>query len=98
MARYKTTQRDTRTEKPAITPDDVFEAICTLAEALATLPTQTMVAEHLGCSQQHVSAMMQVLADPRDGRITWLTQRVYFVDRSRWERLETGQSEVSQTS
>lgn len=96
MPRYHT-GRNRRTEKPTITPDDVFEAICTLAEALATLPTQAMIAEQLHCSQQHVSSMMQILADPRDGRITWLTQRVYFVDHSRWERLETGQGGVSPT-
>ncbi len=96
MSRYRT-GRNRRTDKPPITPDDVFEAICTLAEALATLPTQAMVAEQLHCSQQHVSTMMQILADPRDGRITWLTQRVYVVDHSRWERLETGHTENSPT-
>jgi predicted transcriptional regulator len=87
MPRYRT-GRNNRSDKCTITPDEVFDAICTLAEALSTLPTQRMIAEHLDCTQQHVSAKMKELADPVDGRITWLTKNVYFVDQSRWERLE----------
>ena len=96
MSRYKN-GRNRRTSKATITPDDVYNAVCELAEAIATLPTQAMVADHLGCSQQHVSTMMQLLSHPHDGRIQWLTQRVYYVDKSRWERPEE-ESETSHLS
>ena len=85
MARYKNGRSHRGSAPPVtITPDDVFEAICLLAEALATLPTQGMIAEHLKCSQQHISVMMRLLE--LDGRLYWLSHRVYAVDRSRWER------------
>jgi hypothetical protein len=82
MPRYQT-GRNHRRDKTPITPDDVFAAIIVLAEALATLPTQAMVADHLKCSQQHISFMMQILSN--EGRIVWLSQRVYYVDRSHWQ-------------
>ena len=75
-----------RPPRTAITPDDVYDAICRFAEAHSTLPTQSMIAAELDCSQPMVSVLMAVLSDPRDGRIQWLSQRVYFVDKSRWER------------
>jgi hypothetical protein len=89
-------RRTSRDNRPAITPDDVYNAICAFAEAHSALPTQSMVANEIGCSQQLVSIMMNVLSDPRDGRIRWLSQRIYFVDKSRWERPE--HSEVSTAS
>ena len=92
MSRYRN-GRDRRTDHDPITPDHVFDAICRLAVAHATLPTQAMIADELGCSQQHVSSMMQLLALPPAPRIFWLTQRVYYVDKSRWRRLDD--SEVS---
>lgn len=85
-----------RDRRPSVTPDDVYDAICTLAESVPALPTQSMIADHLNCSQQLVSVMMSVLSDPRDGRIRWLSNRIYYVDKSRWERPED--SEVSATS
>jgi hypothetical protein len=87
MSRYQN-GRNHRSEQATITPDDVYEAICQLAEAHATLPTQSMVADHLGCSQTRVSILMQLLTVPPNPRIVWLTQRVYYVDKSRWERLD----------
>ena len=80
--------RAARDRRPTVTPDDVYDAICTLAESVPALPTQSMIADHLNCSQQLVSVMMNVLSDPRDGRVRWLSNRIYYVDRSRWERPE----------
>jgi hypothetical protein len=77
-----------RDRQPAVTPDDVYNAICTLAESVPALPTQAMIADHLNCSQQLVSVVMRMLSDPRDGRIRWLSNRLYYVDKSRWERPE----------
>jgi hypothetical protein len=96
MARYKTGSNHRRDTSPTtITPDEVFEAICLLAETLATLPTQGMIAEHLQCSQQHVSVMMRLLE--LEGRLYWLSHRVYAVDKSRWERPDRPSLESSPT-
>ena len=60
----------------------VYAAICLLASEYGTPPPQSMVAKHMGVSQQYVSQEMRELEFA--GMIRWLNRYVYAVDRSQW--------------
>jgi len=63
--------------------EDVFAAICLLAEESSTPPTQAQIAAHLNMAQQYVSQLMQDLES--EGRIRWLSRYTYTVVESTWE-------------
>ena len=72
-------------------PHRVLEAIRVIADELDVLPTQSMIADHMGVSQQYVSQQMKELSRPPNPCIRWLTQRLYRVVSLRY----VDESEVS---